>query len=755
MDKIICNLKNVIFESKENNYQIVSVYTNDGKDLIICGYFQPLVKELSYEVEGEFVTHPKHGKQLNVKSIKKLIDTSYDGIVDYLSSNFFPGVGEKYAQEIYNKIGSKCLELIVEDRGILDKTNLSARIKDVVYESLIKNKSLEELFVKMYDSGLTTKNIMKLYEKYEDKTLNHIYNDPYNLIYELEGFGFKKADTLAIKLGFEKTDSKRIQALIIYTLFNLSESYGMCFVTKDSLFTEAIRINLQQIDDSILDKGLNNLKAKGRIIIDNNNIYLKPIYEAEIEFSERIKSMNTKSRLKVNRIEECILSYQESSNIVFSEDQVNAIKNSLSNKISVITGGPGTGKTTIIKAIIESYALLNGYNILDDSAYREIRLLAPTGKAAKRLKEKCNFAAETIHKALGYDQDGNFMYDEQNKLPCKLIIIDEVSMIDLLLVNNLFKAIKDNTRVVFVGDKNQLPSIACGEVLNDLITSNLITVSYLETIYRQKNNSGIVNLAKMINNGNVDENVFHDNNDLHFVPCRDNDIANLIVRYISIAMKQGYDLKEDITVLIPMYKGTNGIDNINDLVSEVYNKEYSYSFSHKEKLFKKNDKVIQLVNSKELKIYNGDIGFIDEEVLVNVDGKSTKKINVIFDNRIVKLDVNEFDNVKLAYSTSIHKSQGSEYKVVIMPITKAHNIMLKRKLLYTGVTRAKEKLILIGDYNAFLNGISKIEDKRHSTLAYRLNNKLNLDIIPINDPDIPFDTLGERNMENITPYSFM
>ncbi len=751
-------LRNVIFESKENNYQIVSFYDEiNNEDIVICGYFQPLVHDVKYELEGDYTTHPKHGKQFNVLTVVKKIDNSFQGIVDYLSSNFFPGVGAKYATEIFNKLGSDCLDLIVEDKTVLDKTNLPIKIKDVLYTNLIQNKCLEELFVKMYNSGLTSKNIMKLYEKYQDRTLNHIYNDPYNLIYELDGFGFRKADKLAINLGFELLDNKRIQALIMHTLFTLSESFGMSYINDNSLYNEANKVSgADLIPVDIFDKGLNHLIAKNRIIIENKKIYLKHVFNAEVEFSDAIKSINDKkNKYKESNVIEMLDSYQYSNSMKFSDEQIHAIKSSILNKVSIITGGPGTGKTTIIKAIIETFSLLNSYSILDDNAIRDIKLLAPTGKAAKRLKETCRFNAETIHRALGYDLDGNFLYHEDNLLPAKIIIIDEVSMIDLLLINNLFKAISKNTIVILVGDHNQLPSIACGDVLNDLINSKLINTFKLNKIYRQKNNSGIVNLAQMINSGSINPDVFTQNNDLHFVPCKESDINDLIVRYINIAMKQGYDLYEDITILIPMYKGICGIDNINDLVSNVYNKDFEYEFSFKEKKFKHNDKIIQLVNSKELQIYNGDIGVIDDKVLVQSEDKDKEKINVIFDNKLVKLTTSDFDNVKLAYATSIHKSQGSEYKVVIMPITKSHNIMLKRKLLYTGVTRAKEKLIMIGDYNAFINGINKIEDKRFSTLCYRLNNEKEDEGIVINNKDIPFDTLGEKNMDGITPYSFM
>lgn len=755
METVVCNYKNIIFESKENNFQIVSVFTDSGKDLIISGYFQPLIKEVSYEVSGEFIVHPKFGEQLQVKTIKKKVDTSRQGIIEYLSSNFFHGIGEKYATEIYDKIGEKCLDLIIEDKSILDKTNLTAKAKETLYNSLIQNKSLEELFVKMHDSGLTSKNIMKLYEKYQDRTLNHIYNDPYNLIYELDGFGFKKADSLAIKLGFSLVDNKRIQALLIYTIFSLSDTFGMSYVTKDMLYFEADKYNKTLIEHTLYDQNLNTLIAKQRLIVENNNIYLRNIYESEMQLSGKIKLLKGKSYYKEPIIIESLKDYQEFNNITFSQDQLQAITCSLLNKMTVITGGPGTGKTTIVKAIIDVFCMLNSYNHVDDLAIRDIKLLAPTGKAAKRLREKCRFPAETIHRGLGVDMDGNFIHNEFNQLQSKLIVVDEVSMIDLQLANHLFKAIKKDAIVILVGDKNQLPSIACGEILNDIINSKIIPVSLLETIYRQKHNSGIVNLAKMINSGNVLEEVFHDNNDLHFIPCNDNDISKLIIRYISVAIKQGFDLKEDITVLIPMYKGVNGIDNINDLISETYNKDYSFDFTYKERKFKQNDKVIQLINNNELGIYNGDIGYLDNKVLVQEDGKDKEKFLVQFDNKSVKLNQVEFDNLRLAYSTSIHKSQGSEYNVVIMPISKAYNIMLKRKLIYTGVTRAKDKLILIGDYNVFLNGINKLEDKRYSTLSNRLNDQIGNVLPVINDPNIPFDTFGETNMENITPYSFL
>ncbi len=763
MEKLVGTLNNIIFES-ENNYNIASFnVTVTNEDCIICGYFQKLIHDITYEIEGNYVEHPKHGKQLSVTSVKKRIENTEDGIVEYLSSSFFHGIGPSYAKEIFSVLGPNCLSLIEQDKNVLEKVNIPYRLKESLYDSLIRNKSLEELFVKMFDSGLSNKMLLSLYDKYYDKTLETIYDDPYHLIEILDGYGFRKADMLGKKLSFSILDTKRIEALILYTLYNLSDMYGMSYVTKLILFNNTYKNGFvnEIFPTDLFENCLQRLEARGKIKILEDKVYLFNVYHSELSLSEKLKKLNSKkTSFKKNSIIEMLDSYQKANNITFSSDQVLAIESSLLNKVSIITGGPGTGKTTIIKAIIEIFSLLKGYNINDEKASIDIQLVAPTGKAAKRLREKCNFTANTIHRALGYDLEGNFAFNDLTLLPSKLIIIDEVSMIDLVLANNLVRSIPIDSIVIFVGDHNQLPSIACGDVLNDLITSNIFNVTTLNTIYRQKNNSGIVELAKMVNNGCINEDVFKDNNDLHFISCRDDDVYKFVLKYIEIAIKQGYDLLEDITVLAPMYKGVNGIDNINELVSEKFNKEYSFEIEFKEKKYKENDKVIQLVNSKELQIFNGDIGVINNQTFLEVDGKQQEMVNVIFDGKRVKLLKKDFENIKLAYATSIHKSQGSEYKVVIMPISKSHNIMLKRKLLYTGITRAKEKLIIIGDYNVFLNGVDKVEDKRYTTLSNKLNDKIeevkvSSKQVIINDVDIPFDTLGEINMENITPYSFM
>lgn len=761
MDKITGYYKATIFEAKDNNYRINVIYEETtGDEKIVCGYFPALNREVLYEISGDYINHHKYGRQLQVKSVKQLVTKTLDGIVEYLSSSLFSGVGSKYALEVYETLGKNCLELIIENPAVLNKTKLPQKIQTVIYEGIKKNKSVEELFVKLYDIGLSNKMIMKLYEKYELKTLDVIFEDPYKLIYELEGFGFKKADELALSLGFDELCVSRIEALLMFTLFNLTENYGMTYLTEDSLINTAIKYAFSYtVDTEIFKKCLYNLKSKRKIAIDDDRVYLFSIFEAENSFSSIVKNINNQTidkKYNKDKIFKSIEDYEESNDIRFSTDQIEAIINSLCSNISIITGGPGTGKTTIIKAIIEIYSLINGYATYDDKAYRDIILCAPTGKAAKRLREKTNFQAETIHRTLGYDINKEYTFNSSNHLPYKFIIIDEVSMIDITLAKNLFEAFKTDVKVIFVGDHNQLPSIACGDVLADLIASNIISISNLINIYRQEENSGIIKLASMVKNGAIEPYIFEDCDDLHFINSPDNLIIEYTTKLIQKAINLGYDLHEDISVLAPMYKGTNGIDSLNQAISSKFNTEYDFEINYKNKKFKQNDKVIQLSNSRELDIYNGDIGLINNKMLVNVSDKQVEKYSVVFDQRSVKLEITDFDNLNLAYATSIHKSQGSEYKIVIMPMTKSFNIMLKRKLIYTALTRAKEKLFIIGDFSALTLGVSRVEEKRQTSLIERLRNEqIKREVRTIKDPEIPFDELGERNMENITPYTFM
>ena len=756
--KIVGEVVKHIFKNSDNNYRVFVVMDQSNNSYTLNGYLVGLDEGLSYEFICEEVYHAKYGTQYKVLSYQNIMDTSKEGIITYLSSNLFPGVGLVAAERIYDALGDNCLDIIEKNPNSLEEVNgLTRAQKQIIYTKILENRVVEKIFVRLYQIGLTNKMVMKLYEKYQYETLDIIESNPYQLIYDLDGFGFKKADELAMKLGFAIDDPKRLKALLVFTMNNVCNQYGLTYMTVNQLIVTSYNYALAEtnIEISVLEKLLNATVNDKKLVIENERVYLPGIYYSEVRISKKINQMLSlpKSKIKIDRLEMLILDFERMNNIELSIEQKEAIKSALTNRISIVTGGPGTGKTTIIKAIVQLYCAMNGFSPYDDEVIGKILLCAPTGKASKRITEQTLFPSSTIHKALGYNFENEFAFNSQNPLPHRLIVVDEVSMIDTILAANLMDAVSVNANIVFVGDSFQLPSIAPGAILDDLINSKVIPTTYLKTIYRQRKTSNIVALADMVKQGVVDYNIFNMDNDLLYIPSQQNSVLDKINEIVKIHIDYGYSLEEDIQILAPMYKGVAGIDSINKSISDCFNTDYAFTVESKEKVFKQGDKVIQLVNSSELKIMNGDIGRIDSETFTFVDEKEKYVYNVDFTEVSVKLDKKDFENLNLAYAVSIHKSQGSEYKLVILPMFKSYSIMLKRKLIYTAITRAKEKLIIVGDIDAFYQGLLEIEKNRQTSLAMRLSP---ITIKKkINDPDIPFDELGEINMEGITPYSFM
>ena len=761
--KLIGEVYKYIYENSDNNYRIFLLADKARNYYTLSGYIPRLREELTYEFITEELKHPKYGLQYKIISYENVVDTSKEGVVAYLSSSLFPGVGLICAEKIFNALGENALEIIENNPSVLDDIKgVTKNQKQTIYTKIIENRLVDKIFVKLYQIGLTSKMVMKLYEKYGLDTLEIIEENPYKLIYELEGFGFKKADEMAMKLGFPFDHKERLKALIVFTLNNICNQYGLTYLTVNQLLTTAYNYALTKTNLSVDDLVvyLNEAIYDNRLTLEEDRVYIPAIYSSEVRISKKINDVLSmpKTKIKEDKLKTLLTDFERINGINLSIEQKDAIYKALTNKVSIVTGGPGTGKTTIIKAIVQLYSALNGFSPYDDEAIGKILLCAPTGKASKRITEQTIFRASTIHKALGYNFENEFIYDSGNLLPHRLIVIDEVSMIDTILAAHLLDAISINSTIVFVGDAFQLPSIAPGAFLEDLINSKVIPTTYLKTIYRQGEASNIVRLAEMVKTGNVDYKIFNSDNDLVYIPSSPADLLDKVNNLIEIHLNYGYNLEEDIQVLAPMYKGLCGIDALNKSISDNFNRTYSYTVNSKEKVFKEYDKVIQLVNSSELQIMNGDIGIITNQAFTLVEGKEKVTYNVDFTEVNVKLEQKDFENLNLAYTISIHKSQGSEYRMVILPMFKSYSIMLKRKLIYTAITRAKEKLIIVGDIDAFYQGLYEIEKNRQTSLAEKISNNapiIKIDKKKINDPEIPFDELGEINMECITPYSFM
>lgn len=754
---VIGYISNYIYTSNDSLYKVCKLITTDDDELIIVGSFPLLEDGLNYEFVGEMKEHPKYGTQFFVESYAKSNSFTKEGLIHYLSSEKFYGIGPKLASNIVEELGLDCINIILENPDKLDEVyGLTKGKKEIIYNTLNDNYASEQVFIRLYSFGLTAKMIHRLYDAYGDKAANKIEEDPYCLIYEVEGFGFKKSDNLALNLGFKENDIKRIKAAIMYTLNVICYQQGFTFLTYDQLINSTkglLNNNLNILDELYID-AIDELKNEKKLIVENEHYYEPSLYKAESKLAEKIIKMSkTKNKVfKDDKIKKCVNDVEELINISYTPLQKEAIINALSNKLSIITGGPGTGKSTILKGILNSYARLYDLSTSDDEMSYKVLLVAPTGRAAKRMTEATNFKASTIHKALGYNYEGGFSYNEHSQLSYSLVIIDEASMLDVLLAQSLFLSLPNSCSVILVGDSNQLPSVGPGNVLADLMSTDIFKTTRLNQIMRQAKDSDIVALSHMVLNEKISYDIFSRRKEIFYYNYDTRDIIDGIFKILDNFIESGGDIYSSIQILAPMYAGAAGIDAINNAIQSKYNLENEKFIKRDLALFKKGDKVLQLKNDSELDIMNGDIGRIVD--IIKHDEKDAMLID--FDGRIVTYYANNIDNLKLAYAISIHKSQGSEFDNVILPVLPSYQIMLKKKIIYTGITRAKRKLIVLGKLESIEKAIHLSDYKRQTSLYSRLELEPNLDFgEKIYDSSIPFDTLGEYDMTGITPYSFM
>ncbi|MFW5794116.1 MAG: ATP-dependent RecD-like DNA helicase [Bacillota bacterium] len=719
-------IKRYLFYREENSYSVIKVKINDTDDseliryeptIIVCGFFPKLEVNAEYRFKGEITHHEKYGMQFNASSFERVIDNTYDGLVDYLSSDIFPGVGIKTAQRIINELGLNALDLIAEDKAVLNNVpKINNKLKNIIFEGIIANREMENTLVWLYGFSISPNMAMKIYSNYGIETKQIIKENPYILMEEIEGIGFKRADEIALKIGFDYDSELRIQAVIYYLLNEYMSKYGDTYLEKAKLIDFTLNYLNKDIETEVepkkVDMLINKLIEKDKIIEENNLISLSYLYYAEKFIAKKTLELNYSEENFLD-LDEFINDFEQLNDITYTKSQKQAISLALNNHFSIITGGPGTGKTTVIKGIVDVYKMLRN-NQVD---LELIKLAAPTGKAAKRLTEATLLPATTIHKLLGYDFEGQFKYGLDNKIEAKLIILDEASMIDCLLMKRLLSAIKKGTILILVGDANQLPSVGPGDVLNDLILSKIFPVKRLNIIHRQAKDSQIISLAYDVLEKQISSDIFEKYSDRVFIRTRDEYISAKILKLIDRTIKQGYQLLEDIQVLIPMYRGYNGIDRLNDLIQATYNSENKkYNLEYHGKKFYYQDKVMQLVNQPEKNVMNGDQG-----VIVGINDE--KELIVDFSGNFVKYNIKELDNLTLAYAVSIHKSQGSEFKIVILPLANSYTIMLRKKLLYTAITRAKEMLIMVGNFDAYKRGVLGKDRKRLTNLPRFLTSE--------------------------------
>ena len=723
MSKITGNFKKTIYRNDSNSYLIglfkVKETSSDldkfiNKTITITGYLPDLNEIDTYTLEGNITSHAKYGEQFTVTTFERIMPKETDSMVSVLSSDMFKGIGKKTAEAIVNMFHEETFNIILnEPNNLLLVKGVNEKQVRVLHESLKNYQGSYEIILNLSKLGFSTRDSLKIYNKFKENSFNYINDDIYKAYYFIDEISFKVCDYIYLKNCEDKFSVKRIRAVFIYILRELTNVFSSTYFYLLEVRPYFIRVMGNDVSDELLLEALNNLIALELIVVREDKIYLKEFYDAEIFIARRLRILAHEKSDSLKNFDNTIKEIELKNNITYNEEQLLAIKTSLKDKCVVITGGPGTGKTTIIKGIIDLYQALNKYK--PKELEEKLVLLAPTGRASKRMSEVTNLNASTIHRFLKWNKDLNkFQVNEYNKSKADFVIIDEASMLDTLLLANLLKGLSSNAKIVFVGDANQLPSVGAGNVLHDLISSEELKVIKLKNLYRQGKDSNIITFAHDINEGKLNINIFNKGEDLRFIKCPNSKVLDIIKEEVSKIKDSNYQ------VLAPQYKTINGIDNINSVLQELLNPKKSSrkEISINNVTFREKDKVIELSNMPENYVFNGDIGIISKIKL-----SPKKEVYIDFDDNLVKYTQAMFNKFSLSYAISIHKSQGSEFKTVIMPVVKGYNKMLYRKLIYTGVTRSKEKLILIGDIKALEYAINNnSEEKRRTSLDYYLKN---------------------------------
>lgn len=735
MEIIKGKILEIIFQNEDNGYTIANIIIKESGQTTIQGCMPTVQPGEEMEFHGQWVYKENYGRQFKVESFIPLIPDSKDGIISYLSSGIVKGIGEKMAEKIVSKFGVTSLEVIEKTpQRLMEIEGIGPKKLKSILESYEEGRELRSLMVKLLPYSITPNQCMRIYKKFKDKSLDTVFNNPYKLAEEIRGIGFKTADKIGSQFGIPKDSPDRIREGILYIL---SESLqeGHVYLPKNELIERSSKLLLLQNEN--IEAEIQGMAIQGKIHVEGQEeqrVYLLTYYMAENQSASRVIEIVEREieDLSVD-LEEKLEEIEESHGLKLAANQREAVRQSLKNPMMILTGGPGTGKTTTIKAIIEIFKTLK----------KKVELAAPTGRAAKRMTEATKMEAKTIHRLLevGYvgDDDSNFYNkDEENPIDADVVILDEVSMVDINLFHNVMEAIGRNTRLILVGDKDQLPSVGAGNVLGDLISSKVVQVVELNEIFRQAQESMIIVNAHRINKGEMP---LLNQKDKDFFFLEENKKENL-ANYISTLCKERlstyYDLdpKKDMQILGPMRRGETGVQSLNIVLQEALNPPSTYKKEHKfgNRIFRVGDKVMQIRNNYQKTwklessgeegegVFNGDIGFIDF-----VDTRE-KKLHVLYeeDKRVI-YEFSELEELEHCFATTIHKSQGSEFPVVVMPITWAPPMLLNRNLLYTGITRASKLVVLVGE-KRYLEMMVKNQraQNRYSNLGEKLKRALEL-----------------------------
>ncbi|MDG4655417.1 ATP-dependent RecD-like DNA helicase [Ectobacillus antri] len=747
-----------IFHNEDNLYSVVRMKvleTNEvfeEKEVLITGYFPRMHEEEIFTLNGVFKDHHRYGMQYHVEMFKKELPQTKNGIVQYLSSDLFKGIGKKTAERIVEKLGSQAISKILDDASVLDGIVKKDKAQEL-YQTILEHQGLEKVMSFLGGYGFGTKLTIKIYQKYKEQTLEIIRSNPYQLIEDVEGIGFGRADEIGKAFGISGNHPDRIRAGCLFTLENVSLQEGHVYITKEQLIRRTIELlnhHEHTVSEADITQCLELLQGEDKLIIEQDRAYLSSLYYAEQGLVTSLFRLMGKGELESFSEADFLMtlgSIEDKLGVQYASRQREGVQTALTHPVMILTGGPGTGKTTVINGIVEMYAAMNGLS-LDAKDYNEknpfpILLTAPTGRAAKRMSEATGLPAGTIHRLLGWTPEGSFQRNEHEPVAGKLLIIDEFSMVDIWLANQLFKSLPSDMQVIIVGDEDQLPSVGPGQVLKDLLAAEIIPTVRLTEIYRQAEGSSVIQLAHTIKGGKVPEDIAVQKSDRSFIMCSGGQIVDVVKKVCENAQTKGFTAK-DIQVLAPMYRGPAGINMLNQALQEVFNpaREKRREIIFGEVVYRVGDKVLQLVNQPESQVFNGDIGEIVSIFYAKENVEQQDMLVVSFDGIEVTYTKSDFNQITHAYCCSIHKSQGSEFPIVILPVVKSYYRMLRRNLLYTAITRSKKFLILCGEPDAFQSGINRMDDAvRQTTLCERLKERTVLK--------------EEDDVEELSPYDFL
>ena len=769
---IIGQVRRVIFE--KDSFKIIDVTIKETSEAqfsnttTIKGDFVDLMVGATYEFFGRAVTHEKYGLQFQCEHYKKAKPTNKEAVITFLSGPQFSGIGRKTAEAVFSTLGNDAIEQINTDPTCLEKVKgLTKQRQKVIADGVQNNYGADQVTKELLGYGFTPKQAYSIFRKYGKEALTVVKENPYHLVFKFKTLTFPFIDHVASEMGIEIDDNRRLIAGIIYALNVYCQETGDTYCQKEKLVqqTKAClqKIRQGELSDELIVEVIDFLIEKQTYLTHiENRIFLVDLDEAEQTIANKILGLldQKEEDYFIEEIDRCIEEIEAEQQIKYGTSQKQVLKEAIQSPFYVLTGGPGTGKTTVVKGLIHLYAKLNGIDLKtlteEDTC---IHLAAPTGRAAKRMMEATQMTASTIHRLLGLGLDDETMMPGRD-IEQGLLIVDEFSMVDTFLAATLFEAVQYGVKVIIVGDKDQLPSVRAGEVLADLLKTKNIPQGELVDIYRQGKDSTIISLAHSISEGTVPDDFTVQKHDYSFFTCSSYNLEAVVQKIMTLYVEKGGYTSREIQVLAPKYKGNGGIDALNKMMQNIFNpsapgKKEVQPYKNQELIYRIGDKVLFLVNDPRNNVFNGDMGFITGIDWAKDNEDKVDKLYIDFDGNEIELPRSDWSNITLAYCCSIHKSQGSEFPIVVMPMLNEYGRMLQRNLLYTGVTRAKKSLVLLGEETAFIKGAQTKAIDRHTYLSPRLYSEVSEEDILNEVPKETDMDMIQEGQEKYTEESFL